>query len=244
MLELVGVGVRETVGITEIDLLRDLSFKLKAGERTVLVGPSGAGKTTLLRLLNRLISPTTGQLYFRQQAYSQIPVIELRRQVVLVPQDPKLLGMRVQDAIAYPLQLQNLPPRDIDQRVQACCHTLRIPNEWRERTELQLSQGQRQLVAIARALVMEPQVLILDEPTSALDFGLASYLLQVLGQLENTTILMVNHQLDLMPPFAQRVFYLENGILQQDTPAHAVEWDYLRDRLHQQQEQQQAEWEM
>ncbi|HEY9805334.1 MAG TPA: ATP-binding cassette domain-containing protein, partial [Candidatus Obscuribacterales bacterium] len=99
-------------------LLQNISFEMFSGDRIALVGPSGAGKTSLLRLLNRLSEPTQGTIYFDQQEIRQIPVIQLRRQVVLVPQESKLLGMTVEAALTYPLTLQDLPRATITQRLQ------------------------------------------------------------------------------------------------------------------------------
>jgi D-methionine transport system ATP-binding protein len=84
-------------------LLKDISFEVFSGDRITIIGPSGAGKTSLLRLLNRLSQPTSGKIYLENQEYGQIPVIQLRRQVMLVAQEAKLLGMTVRDALAYPL---------------------------------------------------------------------------------------------------------------------------------------------
>ena len=214
-------------------LLHDISLSVFSGDRLAITGPSGAGKTSLLRLLNRLSEPTSGSLKLEQQPLSKFPVTALRQQVVLVGQEPKLLGMTVAETITYPLVLQQLPKREIAQRLETWLAQLKIPDAWLERTELQLSLGQRQLVAIARALVMQPKLLLLDEPTSALDVGRGVHLIKVLSssQLSETTIVMVNHQLELVQKFANRVVYLHNGQLRQDKLVNQIDWSALRGDL-------------
>ena len=231
--------------ITGTPILTDISFDVFKGDRLGIIGPSGAGKTSLLRLLNRLSEPTGGRIYLENQDYRKIPVLQLRRQVMLVPQEPKLLGMTVQQALAYPLTLQQLPQRQIQERLDACMNQLHIPGDWLERTELQLSVGQRQLVAIARALVIQPKILLLDEPTSSLDAGRASHVLGVLADLAqkgNMAILMVNHQLDMAQLFCTRVLYLQGGQLLQDVPLAQIDWKQLRETLVQAEAQAAQEW--
>ena len=216
-------------------LLKDISFEIAKTELICLIGASGAGKTSLLRLLNRLSEPSAGTIYLEGQDYRSIPVIQLRQQIVLVQQESKLLGMTVKEALAYPLSLRGLERLQIQQRILYWSDQLHIPQEWLERTEVQLSVGQRQTVAIARALVTQPKILLLDEPTSALDAGRASQLLQVLSNLAaagETTIVMVNHQLELAQVFCQRLLYLENGQLIQDSINNStLDWVKLKDRL-------------
>lgn len=217
-------------------LLQDISFQLEKSERWGIVGASGSGKTTLLRLLNRLDNPTAGAIYFDNKPLTQIPVIQLRQQVVLVPQEPKLLGMTVENTLIYPLKLQQLPPADIKSRIELVRSQLKIPTDWLERNELQLSLGQRQLVAIARALVMQPRILLLDEPTSALDAGNSDHLLETLIQISQSTetaIIMANHQLNLVEQFAQKIIYLEQGQIKDKKKASEVHWQQLQDQLKQ-----------
>lgn len=215
-------------------ILQDISLEVFQGDRIAILGPVGAGKTSLLRLINRLIEPTSGKLYLENQEYRQIPVIQLRQMLVLVLQESKLLGMTVGQSLAYPLVLRGLPKQTIQQRVNHWTDQLHIPNEWLERTEVQLSSGQRQLVAIARALLIQPKILLLDEPTSALDTGTASHLMQVLTQLSQThqtTILMVNHQLELAQMFCTRLLHLQKGNLFVNQTASEIDWIELRKSL-------------
>ena len=226
-------------------LLQDITFSIERGEKLVIVGATGSGKTTLLRLLNHLNSPTSGKIYLEEKPFERIPVIQLRQQVVLVPQEPKLLGMTGSATLAYPLTLQKLPAKEIRQRVETWTNLLQIPQQWLERNELQLSLGQRQLISIARGLIMQPKVLLLDEPTSALDIGIAHNLLTVLDRVsENnrTTIVMVNHQLELVRNFAQRIIYLETGKIQEDVLANPENWQLIQTKLFQQQRAEAEEW--
>ena len=226
-------------------LLQDISFDIPSGAKVAMVGASGAGKTSLLRLLNRLVSPSQGEIYLNGLAIKQLEIIQLRRLIVLVPQEPKLLGMKVADALSYPLQLQKLPELQIRQRLNTWTNLLHIPTQWLDRTELQLSLGQRQLIAIARALVMQPQVLLLDEPTSALDIGTANHLLRVLEELnqsQNLTIIMVNHQLGLIKNFGDRLLYLNAGKLELDIPSTAGNWQKIEQKLIQLKTEQEQEW--
>lgn len=237
------VGLAASIG--SASLLKDISFQVDRGDRSVIIGPSGAGKTSLLRLLNRLSTPTAGSIELEHRSIEEIPVISLRRQVVLVPQEAKLLGMRVEEALAYPLILQQLPKKEITQRVETWRTALGIRDKWLEQTELQLSLGQKQLVAIARALIMQPKVLLLDEPTSALDFGSASSLLEILKQLTEDgqlTIIMVNHQLELVRNFANRILYLEAGKLQEDRTTTELNWQQIQDKLLQAKAKEDREW--
>ncbi|WP_066377917.1 MULTISPECIES: ATP-binding cassette domain-containing protein [unclassified Anabaena] len=226
-------------------ILQDISFEVSSGERLAIVGPTGAGKTSLLRLINRLSEPNSGKIYLENQEYRQIPAVQLRQMVMLVLQEPRLLGMTVQQALAYPLVLRGLPKQTIQQRVNHWTEQLQIPHDWLGRTELQLSVGQRQLVAIARALVIQPKILLLDEPTSALDINTASHLMQVLTQLTHThqtTILMVNNQLDFTQMFCHRLLYLQQGRVLVNQTAANIDWVDLRQRLMHATAQADAEW--
>ena len=237
-------GVSVKTPIASSYLLENISFQVHKGDRVAIVGPSGAGKTTLLRLLNRLSSPTSGSIYLENTEYGQIPPIELRRQITLVIQESKLLGMSVREALAYPLKLRGVNSSNIAERISAAIEQLHIPQEWLTRTELQLSVGQKQLVAIARAIVLQPKILLLDEPTSALDAGKAHHLVQVLKELTNSqiTILMVNHQLEIAQEFATRVLYLQQGKLLQDAISHHINWGELRQNLIKAEAQAEQEW--
>jgi D-methionine transport system ATP-binding protein len=215
-------------------LLQDVTFAIAKGEKVAVVGASGAGKTSLLRLLNRLSTPHQGTIYLEEIAYEKIPIIQLRQQAVLMTQEPKLLGMSVRESLVYPLKLQQLSAAQIHQRVEKITERLSIPDIWLDKNELQLSLGQRQLIAIARSLAMQPKILLLDEPLSALDMGTSNRLLTALDRLVAElamTIIMVNHQLSAMTDFAERILYLKEGLLASDIMANATNWSNLQREL-------------
>lgn len=242
ILRLAGVSLRTTIGADY--LLQNVSLEIQPGEKIGIVGASGAGKTSLLRLLNGLVSPSEGTIYVDGTLAKNFSPIRLRRKIVLVNQESKLLGMRVDEALSYPLKLQQLPEIEIRSRLNTWTNLLRIPAEWFTKTELQLSVGQRQLVAIARALILQPEAILLDEPTSALDVGLSSHLLAVLDELnqtQNLTIIMVNHQLELIKNFCDRLILLERGTVAEDVPATESNWYGVSQKMLQIQ-QREADW--
>ncbi len=216
-------------------LLTDISVAIAQGSKTALIGATGSGKTTFLRLLNRLTDPSAGIISLNGKNIQEIPIQTLRRRVLLVPQEPSLLGMTVIEAIAYPLKLQNFTQSEIDTRSQKWLEKLQIERKLLNRSELELSLGQRQWVAIARALMMEPEILLLDEPTSALDRGLSHLLLDTLTELtqlsQPVTVVMINHQLDLVQTWCDRLICLHKGQLIQDTEASLVNWQDIDDLL-------------
>jgi D-methionine transport system ATP-binding protein len=226
-------------------ILQDISLQISPGDRLTIVGASGAGKTSLLRLINRLTEPSSGKIYLDNQEYSCIPILELRQAVTMVMQEPKLLGMTVGEAFAYPLVLRGISKQIIQERVNYWREQLHIPEAWLNKTEVHLSSGERQLVAIARALVIQPQILLLDEPTSALDIGTAAHLIHILTQLpqtHSTTIVMVNHQLELAAEFSTRLLHLHQGQIFTNQPATEINWQQLKTHLSQVEAQATAEW--
>ncbi len=222
-------------------LLRDISFTIAAGDRLGLIGASGSGKTSLLRLLNRLSEPTEGAIAFEGCPLPQLAVVPLRQQVMLVPQETKLLGMTVAEALAYPLKLRKLPQATIAQRLQDLRQQLEIPETWLQRGELELSVGQRQLIGLGRALMAAPKVLLLDEPTAALDLGRIERLLQVLAS-SKATIVLASHQLEVVERCCQRLLWLDQGTLIQDQKTSDLDWQQLRETFRQQEQAIANEW--
>lgn len=232
LLELDNVSLTGT--IAQHPILDSLSLRVQAGEFVALLGPSGAGKSSLFKLMNRLQEPTSGRITFRGQPLAAIAPPVLRRQVTLVGQESRLLGMTAMQALHYPLVLQQLPEPERQARVAHCINLLQLPTEWLDKTEVELSGGQQQQIAIARALVNQPAVLLLDEPTSALDLGAATRILSAIQtqvQARGLTVMMSNHQLDIAENFCDRVLYLEQGRLLQDQSAPATDWAALRQTL-------------
>ena len=212
LLQLSNVGLTDP--LSKSQLLKEISFNLITGERLVLIGPSGSGKTTLLRLINRLQEPSTGKILFCSQPLEKIPIIDLRQQIVLVQQEPKLLGMSVNEALSYALKLQNISKAEINQRLQKWKSRLSIPNQWLERYESELSLGQRQIIGITRGLIIEPKILLLDEPTSSLDSLKANQIIKLLTnitQYTQTAIVIVSHDLEVVKSFSKYILKLEQG---------------------------------
>jgi putative ABC transport system ATP-binding protein len=160
LFELEGVEVRRGGRVA----LARLSAAIGRGT-TCVTGPSGAGKSTLLRLLNRLRDPDAGVVRFDGRDVRELDALELRRTVALVPQLPALLDGDVRDCVASGPRLAGRPDPDVERLLGLA----ELPAAFAARPASGLSVGEQQRVMLARALALEPAVLLLDEPTSALD---------------------------------------------------------------------------
>jgi putative ABC transport system ATP-binding protein len=153
---------------------------------TAVLGPSGSGKSSLLRLLNRLADPDSGTIEFEGEDVRALDVLELRRRAVLVPQLPAPLPGTVADNVRYGPSL-----RGQDVGVETCLARAGLGGEYAERDAAELSVGEQQRVMLARALALEPEVLLLDEPTSALDEAARDGVERTLEELARADVAMV-----------------------------------------------------
>ncbi len=202
-------------------ILSLLTFEVAAGEIVVVTGASGVGKTLLLRLLNRLTEPSGGNVFLANQDYLLLAMPQLRRQVALVSSEPNLLGMTVESALLYPLQLQSLSALALKQRLAKVLDQTQIPRSWLSLSESQLSIDQCQLVCLARSLILQPQVLLWDEPTKYLDDVWVERVRSI-AQEQNMAVVATSKRVD---DFTGRVLYLLDGRLSWDKSA--VNWDEL-----------------
>ena len=200
------------------DALRGVSFSLAAGELAFVTGHSGAGKSTLLKLIPAIERPTSGSVVVNGQnvgALKRAAVPYLRRNLGLVFQDHKLLYDRtVYDNVMLPLSFGTLSPRDAARRVRAALDKVGLLA--RERANpIQLSGGEQQRLAIARAVVNRPAVLVADEPTANLDDESAGHVVDILLSFNQVgvTLLVATHDLGLVARHGRRVLQLAAGRL-------------------------------
>ena len=193
----------------EAEILRGVTFAVQAGEVFSVVGPSGAGKSTLLRTINRLVESTAGNIFLDGAPIEEINPLELRRRIGMVFQLPALFGDTVEDSVLYGVRLAG---KCAD--VERLLGLAGLAPSLASRNPQSLSVGQQQRVSIARALALEPEVLLMDEPTSALDQAARQRIEDLIGQLNKElglTIVVVSHALDQVERIADRVVLLIDG---------------------------------
>jgi osmoprotectant transport system ATP-binding protein len=197
-------------------LLRDISLQLEAGTTTALLGRSGSGKTTLLRMVNGLVMPTSGEVRVSGKAAGAFDAVELRRGIGYVIQETGLFPhMTVERNAGLALELAGRSKAEIEARGREVLELAGLNfEEFRARYPWQLSGGQRQRVGLARALALDPPVLLMDEPFGALDpMTRAEMQTMLRGLLERVgkTVLLVTHDLDEALYLAKRVVFLSEG---------------------------------
>lgn len=202
-------------------VLENVSFHIEPGEFVILTGPSGAGKTTIGRLLIRDLIPNSGDIKVGEWTLSKMKsnqVNELRRHVGVVFQDYKIIPDKtVFENIALALEIIGYPEKQIEERVKHLLELVGIP-EKDNLFPVQLSGGELQRAAIARAIVSEPKVLFADEPTGNLDEATARDIYQLLRAIHGlgTTVIMSTHNQSFLDP-GNRHIHLEKGKIVSDT---------------------------
>ncbi|HZN52662.1 MAG TPA: ATP-binding cassette domain-containing protein [Methylomirabilota bacterium] len=221
MIELHRVSKVYSVGPVKVPALREISFRINKGEFVVLTGPSGAGKTTLLRLLYRDDIPSEGDvevLGASLVSMGRSQVAALRRSIGVVFQDSKLLPVRtVYENVAFVLRVLGTPRREITARAFDALRVVGLSSR-AQAYPAQLSQGEAQRAALARAIVRRPPLLLADEPTGNLDESMAAEIVGVLKDIGagGTTIVLATHQARLAAALRRRTFTLEGGRVVKD----------------------------
>jgi len=202
------------------EALKDLSFTIETGEMVVLTGPSGAGKTTLLKLVAAIERPTQGSVLVHGQnvgALTRGAVPYLRRNIGMVFQEGRLLFDRnVFENVVLPLRIIGMPQREAAKRVRAALDKVGLLEKEKARP-ITLSGGEQQRLAVARAIVNRPAILIADEPTGNLDPDYAAQLMDMFVAFNQVgvTLLLATHDPNLAARSTSRVLHLRGGALQE-----------------------------
>lgn len=205
-----------------LEALADITLEIPDSEFIFLVGPSGAGKSTLLKLIIREELPSTGRVFVgdmevNRLSSSQVP--HLRRKVGTIFQDFKLLPQRtVFENVAFPLEILGLDDDEIEHVTKDTLALVSLEN-LATHFPGQLSGGEAQRTATARAMVLRPEVILADEPTGNLDAGSAWEVMQLLGRLNSlgTTVIMATHNMDISTSLPHRTVEIQRGRIVHDS---------------------------
>jgi cell division transport system ATP-binding protein len=205
-----------------ISAVKNISFKIDEGEIIFITGPSGAGKTTLLKLLIRQVKPSSGEVIFDGKPIGKIKrgdIPKLRQKIGVVFQDFKLLGEKtVSENCNIALAILKVPNTEWDARVERVLELMGLS----DRADLfpsQLSGGELQRAALARALVVNPKIIFADEPTGNLDWDTAEEVIGLLSKVhkEGKTVIVTTHHKKIVKEHPTRVIELKKGELVRDT---------------------------
>ncbi|MEE9613499.1 MAG: cell division ATP-binding protein FtsE [Thermodesulfobacteriota bacterium] len=201
---------------SSVPALEDVTLKIGKGEFVFVTGASGAGKSTLLKIMFGSESPSDGQIIIDGRNYYRIPRAEipsLRRRIGFVFQDFKLLPNKsVFENIAMALKVMGVGPAEVKNRVLKSLSYVKLRHKANYKP-LSLSGGEQQRIAVARALVKEPAILLADEPTGNLDPGLAVEIMDLFKEVNNrgTTVVVATHDRGLLDRLHKRIIVLDKG---------------------------------
>ena len=197
----------------KILVVKDLQLDIAEGEFITMLGPSGSGKTTCLMMLAGFETPTNGEIYLDGNAISSIP--PHKRGIGMVFQNYALFPhMTVYENLAFPLRVRKIPKDDADKKIDKALSMVSLQG-FAQRMPGQLSGGQQQRCAIARALCMQPKIMLFDEPTSALDPEMIKEVLDAMVNLANAgmTMIVVTHEMGFAKEVADEVIFMDEGMI-------------------------------
>ena len=200
-----------------LDALRIDSLDIQRGETLTVVGPNGAGKSTLLLALARLLEPSLGDILYDGKSLKQWDELEYRRRISFVFQAPLLMDMTVEQNVMLGLKFRGSPKEEMRERAERWMRQLGVESLSKRRAG-QLSGGEAQRVSLARAFVLEPELLLLDEPFAALDPPTHAKLLEDLSQIlkrDRRTAVFVTHNLNEAARLSHRIAVIVGGMLRQ-----------------------------
>jgi len=193
-------------------ILEDITLEIYMGHIYTIIGPSGAGKSTLIKLINRLIDPTEGKILIDGNDIMNYDIIQLRRKIGMVFQQPYLFEGTVEDNIKYGPMLKG--KRDID--VEYYLRIVGLDKSYSKKKVDDLSGGEAQRISIARTLANEPEVLLLDEPTSALDPASTQVIEELVMDLKNKlnlTFIWITHNMEQAKRVGDYTIFINKGRL-------------------------------
>ena len=199
------------------DALKIDSLEIKRGETLAVVGPNGAGKSTFLLVLANLIKPAGGEIIFNNRSIKELDDLEYRRKIAFVFQDPLLMDMSVQENIALGMKFRKVAKEESQAQVIKWSKAMGVESLLKRRAS-QLSGGEAQRVSLARAFVLDPELLLMDEPFSAVDPPTRAQLLKDLAKVllqDDRTTIFVTHNLKEAAKFGDRMAVIINGELKQ-----------------------------
>ena len=207
-------------------VLKGVNEHIEKGEKVVIIGPSGSGKSTFLRCLNLLEEPTSGDIIFEgQNITSKVTDINLiRRKMGMVFQQFNLFPhLTVRENIKLaPVKLKIMTEDEADKRAIQLLERVGLPDK-ADSYPVQLSGGQQQRIAIARALALNPDVMLFDEPTSALDPEMVGEVLEIMKELadDGMTMVVVTHEMGFAREVGTRVLFMDGGNIVEQNEPHA-----------------------
>lgn len=226
-----------TCGYNSIFQLKNINFKVDAGDFLGIIGPNGSGKTTLLKAITRAIKPQKGYIYFQGKDIQKIGFKELAKKIAVVSQNLTINSMTVYEfvllgRIPHYEKFQFFETRK-DLEVVEHCMSLTNTYKLKDKSLSHISSGERQLVSIARALSQQPKLILLDEPTTHLDITYQIGILDLIRKLNKKyglTVIIILHDLNLASEYCDRLLLLKNGIIQKiGTPYEVLTYQIIED---------------